>query len=101
MPLCKYKNYCKFLESYFIILTEKEEFYKNNVISFQCKEKNHINTLNIHSFGNKKSKLTVDKFCKGCKDEKDNIIQTSDFTKRVFDKTGHIIKSVNFSTRKV
>ena len=102
MPKCKYKNYCMFLDPNFHIITTKKDFYDKLEISFQCKEKLHINTLNIHSFGNKKAKIKDScVFCQGCKDEKDKFLQSQKFIKDVFEKTGHSIIDVNFSTRKV
>jgi hypothetical protein len=102
MPKCKYKNYCVFLEPNFNIITSKKDFYDKLEISFQCKDKLHINTLNIHSFGNKKSKIKDSSlFCQVCKDENDNLLHTQKFIKDVVEKTGHSIIDVNFSTRKI
>jgi len=97
----KYKNYCTFLEPYFDVITTYKDFHDSKSISFICKEDGHINTLNINSFGNKKSKIKIEYFCQGCKYEKENKEKTKKFIGQVFEKTGHIIKSVEFSTRKV
>jgi len=97
----KYKNYCTFLEPYFDVITTYKEFYDSNRISFICKEYGHVNTLNINSFGNKKTKVKIEDFCQECKYEKENKEKTEKFMVQVFGENGHIIKSVDFSTRKV
>lgn len=97
----KYKNYSTFLEPYFDVITTYKEFYDCKTISFICKEDGHVNTLNINSFGNKKTKVKIEEFCQECKVQKQNKEKTEKFKVEVLEKNGHIIKSVDFSTRKV
>jgi hypothetical protein len=53
--MSKYINYCEFLKEFFNIKTTFEEFTKDKKIIFVCKEKSHVNSLSVGSFGNKKS----------------------------------------------
>jgi len=101
MPKCKYKNYCIFLAPLFEVVTTKDNFYETNEIHYICRAQSHHNRLGVGSFGNKKSKVEIQDFCQGCKDDSEISKQTSDFTKRVLESCGHIILEVNFSSRKV
>jgi hypothetical protein len=101
MPLCKYKNYCLFLEKHFEVKTTKDDFYENKKIVYVCHKNSHVNTLSIASFGNKKSKIDIEHFCQGCKNDEDCEKQKVEFCQNVLETTGHIILEVNFSTRKL
>jgi putative lipase involved disintegration of autophagic bodies len=67
--MSKYNNYCKFLQEFFDIPTNLEDFTKDKKITFVFKSKGHTNTLGVASFGNKKSKIEAKEFFQLCKDE--------------------------------
>ena len=95
----KYDNIVNFLSDYEIV-TQMDEFYKEKKIEFKCKL-NHINTLTSNSFSNKKTKIPAEDFCTTCKKIKELEIHTEEFVSKIKLKSGHIVLSVNFSTRVV
>lgn len=99
--MTKYNNYSNFLKEFFDVKTSFDDFNKDKKIKFICKEKGHINTLSITSFGNKKCKVEAKDFCQLCKDELENDKKIEEYKKDIKDKYGHIIISVDFTTRKV
>lgn len=101
IKMSKYINYSNFLKEFFNIHTTYEEFTKDKKIKFVCKENGHENILSVASFGNKKCKVEAKDFCQPCKDDIENNFKTEQYKKDIKDKYGHIIISVNFTTRKV
>ena len=99
--MSKYKNIINFLESIFTILTTLKEFNDTKKINFRCNVCNHINSLTSASYTNKKCKVTLQDFCVNCKKQNEVKLQTIDFTQKIKEQTGHIVKNVDFSTRKV
>jgi len=99
--MSKYSNYSNFLKEFFDIQTSLGDFNKYKKITYVCKEKGHINTLSVASFGNKKCKTEAKNFCQGCKDELENNKKIEDYKKHIKDKYGHIIITLDFTTRKV
>lgn len=97
----KYENYCAFLASHFQVVTPKEEFEKNGTIRFDCLAHGHINELTAPSFSNKKMKFSVEMFCKKCKQLERHSEHTRKWGAEIFAKCGHIIDSVDWTTRKV
>lgn len=99
--MSKYKNIKDFLETSFSIITLDKEFNDTKKIEFKCNECNHINSLTSGSYTNKKSKVALEDFCVNCKKQRDIKLQTIDFIQKIKEQTGHIVKIVDFSTRKV
>jgi nicotinamidase-related amidase len=99
--MSKYQNIKDFLELQFIIITTSKEFYKTKKIEFQCSLCYFINSLTSTSYSNKKCKISLDDFCTNCKKEKELKIQKEEFIKKIKEKNGHLVKEVDFSTRKV
>lgn len=84
--MSKYANYSNFIKELFDIHTSLEDFNKDKKITFICKEKSHINTLSIASFGNKKCKVEAKDFCQGCKDDLENSKKIEEYKKDIKDK---------------
>ena len=101
IKMSKYINYLNFLKEFFDIHTSLEDFNKDKKITYVCKEKSHINTLSTSSFGNKKCKVEAKDFCQGCKNGLENDKKIEEYKKDIKNKYGHIIISVDFTTRKV
>lgn len=99
--MTKYRNICVFLDPFFIIDTTLEIWNKTNQIHFKCKAYHHENSLTSASFSNKKSIVPIEEFCVQCKKDKDNKIQLRDYIETIRLKTGHVILSVDFSSRHV
>jgi hypothetical protein len=99
--MSKYKNIKDFLETSFSIITLEKEFNDTKKIEFKCNECNHVNSLTSSSYTNKKSKVTLEDFCVNCKKQREVKLQTIDFIQKIKEQTGHIVKNVDFSTRKV
>lgn len=99
--MSKYHNICHFLESLFTIHTTKEEWDRDAKIKFRCKEYHHENQLTSASFTNKKSKVPLKEFCVHCKHDIELKQKTDEYIQTVLTKTGHIVTSVDFTTRLV
>jgi len=96
--MSKYQNLCKFLEPLFKVVSTKEDLDKNGFIFFHC-EKGHENKLTSASITNKKSKVPLDKFCSVCVKAEEIEIKRIEFMETVREKTGHIVLSVDFTSR--
>ena len=100
--MTKYQNYSEFLKEFFDIKTSFEEFKLTNKITFVCKSNEHVNTLSIDSFGNKKSKYKDSSlFCEECKKECENGKKLDFYKQYIKERLGHTIIDINSSTRNV
>jgi len=99
--MSKYKNIKEFLESHFSVITTLEDFYKTKKIEFECIICNYINSLSSSSYSNKKCKVSLEDFCTNCKKKKELYLQKKEFIDKIKISCGHIVKDINFSTRKV
>ncbi len=98
--MSKYNNICNFLSPRFKINTSSDEFKTSQSITFTC-EFNHANTLTSASFSNKRYKVPIDSFCVMCVKETQIKQKETDFIQTIMDKTGHTVRSVDFTTRRV
>lgn len=98
----KYEHYCVHLSSHFDVVTSRDDFYQLGTITFVCKKHHHTNRLKVTSFGNKvATKLPVERWCEKCNTEKDHQDRTETFRQEVQLVTGHIIQTVNWTSRQV
>jgi len=73
--MSKYNNYISFLnKNNYEMITLLEDFQTTKKMSFKCKN-NHITTLTINTFGNKKSKNPPEDLCTECKIEREKKIR--------------------------
>lgn len=99
--MSKYNNYCQFLEPLFTVVSSEDDFKKTKTIVYKCKEKEHTNSLSIASFSNKKSKIPIEQFCTECKTFHENETKFQTLKTDLYTKTGHILLSMDHSTRRV
>lgn len=99
--MSKYDNSVTFLSPFFTILTTSKEFYDTNKIQFRCNICEYTHTLTVSSFSNKRYKISLEEFCTNCKKHKELSQQQDNFIKTIKELCGHVVLSVNFSSRKV
>lgn len=104
----QYNNILKYLECYFDIITSSEDYYKQDdksrEFSFRCKLKNHINTLKMTSYINKRSlfnkeKKPLEQFCSICVDTKEKENDIENYKEQILEKTGHLLLSYDTKSR--
>jgi uncharacterized phage-like protein YoqJ len=104
----QYNNILKHLQSHFNIVTTNDNFYKQDEksreFSFTCKLKNHLNTLKMTSYINKRSLFNkenkpLEDFCVYCVDEKDKENDFEKYKDQILEKTGHLLLSYDTKSR--
>lgn len=97
--MSKYSNICLFLHTNHKVTSTQEDCDVRNQIVFTCAAAGHVNELKATTFANKKRKVASEDFCETCKQVKLDAERTEAWAKDVKEKTGHIIQTVNWSSR--
>lgn len=97
--MSKYQNIKDFLEPTFTVHSTHDTFYLTKKIAFECSTCSTLQSLTSASYSNKRYKVPIEDFCVYCKKEKDTKEHTDQFIKQIKETSGHLVKTVNFSSR--